>query len=1329
MKRLTYILCLLCFSFISQAQTYTYLNIKDGLSHRHVYSISKDNKGYMWFLTQKGADRYNGSAFKHYNFTVDHKILNTSAHLKSLYFTADSLLFQVGSDGKVFRFNEQSDQFDYIYSYPNETNEILLLSFNYIDSDNKIWMGSKGNLHIYDSKKDKEVTITQHPLYAATAITEMRPNTFAIGTTNGIYGATITGDTLRLNNTTPLLNNLEKQIEKLYYHEATHSLIISTLRKGLYIYKIDEGKLSEPFDLKTASVNEITTFSDSEVLVATNGAGVFKIDLENNTWEPFIVANYDEVGEMNGNNIKDILIDDENRIWMANYPNGVTIRTDRNNLDFDVIQHIPKKNTGLIHNQVNDFVEDKDGDIWFATNNGISVYFPKQDRWESYLSSYDNDKDINNHMFLTINEVRPGIVWAGGYSSGLYEINKSTKRHKLLLSNEKEQISEPDKCIRAILKGTNQSIWVGGYYNLRQIDPEKMQIRYFNNISAITSLEEMNESNLWIGTSKGLFLLDKTNGNSRHINLPTSNPSVNVLYQNKDGVLYIGTNDGLFLFNSVTNTFKHFHTQNSSLLSNSIQSIVPDKDQPRVYLATDSELSLYEEDTERIYNWTKDQGMLDTFFNTNSGIQLSNGEILFGSADGVILFDQECIFPTEYKSKLVFEELEVNQRSVYPSQKQSILTQLIDKTNKITLGFRDNNIALEIGSINFDNPSNILYSWQMEGLNDEWSEPSPNTRLVFSNLSPGTYFLKVRTILSGSLNQTLEERTLQINVKQPFWWSAAAKVIYVVGFIILLLLLIRYLIKRSERKLVDHTKQFYYNTAHDIRVPLQLIQEPLMELKEKEDLTTEGMSNIRIVLRNLNILLTQNDTTINFERMEKNKNRLYLSEHNLPSFIENIVKLTIPVAEIKQIDINFNNTITGQFKIWMDNEKIRTILSNLLNQIIECSDDFKSINIIIGVIQNEWFLEITYEGKPLPIETIQDSTNGKFIDDAIQKNTTITDNLGLQLIGQLLKLYQGSIQFKNVDKKSYYIRLNLPIYHQAITDAELVSQFHKKETSTPDTNKTSPLNVNPSLNSISTVNGTGTDKLLILLVESDPDIIEQMNNNFSDTYEIINTPKGQEAISIAKRLRPSIIISRMNLEDIKGTELSATLKSEFETSHIPIILMTDSNEEKHIIKGLQNGADEFILKPFNYRILKASIANLLSNRALLRDRYASLEIQESIDCEHCTTNLEWKFIATIKESVEKHMSEPDFTVDKLCAILNMSRTSFYNKLKDLTNKTPSDYIRIIKLNYAAKLLLEKEFTISEIADKTGFNDAKYFREVFKKHYNMTPSKYAKEKQR
>lgn len=200
----------------------------------------------------------------------------------------------------------------------------------------------------------------------------------------------------------------------------------------------------------------------------------------------------------------------------------------------------------------------------------------------------------------------------------------------------------------------------------------------------------------------------------------------------------------------------------------------------------------------------------------------------------------------------------------------------------------------------------------------------------------------------------------------------------------------------------------------------------------------------------------------------------------------------------------------------------------------------------------------------------------------------------------------------------------------------------------------------------------------------------------------------------------------MYFQDMKGTELSLTLKGDIETSHIPIILLTDKNDEKHILKGLQNGADEYILKPFNYRILKASMANLLANRALLRDKYASLEIQEPIDCIHCSTNLDWKFIATVKEKVEEHMSEADFTVDKLCAILNMSRTSFYNKLKDLTNKTPSDYIRLIKLNHAALLLKSQEFTIAEIAEKTGFNDAKYFREVFKKHYNMTPSKYAKE---
>lgn len=189
-------------------------------------------------------------------------------------------------------------------------------------------------------------------------------------------------------------------------------------------------------------------------------------------------------------------------------------------------------------------------------------------------------------------------------------------------------------------------------------------------------------------------------------------------------------------------------------------------------------------------------------------------------------------------------------------------------------------------------------------------------------------------------------------------------------------------------------------------------------------------------------------------------------------------------------------------------------------------------------------------------------------------------------------------------------------------------------------------------------------------------------------------------------------------------------EKDIETSHIPIILLTALSTDKNIIEGLQSGADEYIVKPFNIGILRATIANLLANRALLRRKYANLELNdknEDIPCANCNNDLDREFIATVKKIVDDNMDNPGFNVDTLCSLMNMSRTSFYNKIKALTDQAPADYIRLIKLKYAAQLLEEQRYTITEIAERTGFNDAKYFREVFKKHFNVSPSQYAKDK--
>lgn len=1328
MKRLIPVLCLLFLSIITQAQSYTYLGVNEGLSHRHVYSIQKDSKGYMWFLTYEGADRFNGAEFKHYNFFLDGHKLNSSTHLKNLFYSPDNILWQIGSDGKVFQYNNYSDKFELFYTYPNESNETTILDFSDIDENNRIWMAYQGNLHIYNYQKRKEVSITQHPLYAATSIEQLQGDSYAIGTTHGVFLAEIRNDSLQLTTNSLLIEKLPMRIEQLYYHKESNSLIIATLRQGLFIYDIEKGTLSSQLDLQTTSVNKMTHYNEDEILVATNGAGVFLLNVTKQTLQPYIIADYDSPNGMNGNNIKDIFLDESDRIWMANYPEGITIRNNQN-MNYEWIRHIPKHSQSLIHDEVNCILEDKDGDLWFATTNGISLYHTKTDRWESYLSSYNQELTINNHMFISLCEVSPGIIWVGGYNSGVYEINKHTHKSKLLLSNQLQQINQPDKCIRAIVKDKDNSIWVGAYYNLKQINIGNERIRYFNDLNSITTLVEKDASSIWVASAKGLYILEKKSGNSRKIDLPIISPFVHTLHQDKTGNLYIGTNEGLLIFDPKSGTFKHFHKENSFLISNIVRSIVTDKDDNFAYLATDKGLSKLNLEDLSFQNWTKDQGLLTTFFSGNAGIQLKNGDYLFGSANGVVRFGQNSKVQSGYNSKMILEELIVNQQVIHPTDNNTVLNAPLNEVDHITLKFKENNVSIKVGSINYDYPSNILYTWKMDGLYDKWSLPTEETKFNFTNLNPGTYKFTVRAIPRDNSKEVLEERVIHIEVLNPYWWNVLAKTMYLLIIVGLLVLITRYFIQRSEKKLVDHTKQFYYNTAHDIKVPLRLIKEPLQEIHEKEQLSPNGLNNLRVVLRNLNTLLAQNDNVINYERMEKNKNKLYLSEHNLSHLVDRIIKQTLPIAELKQVSIKLENTLEEDLLVWIDKDKIKAIFNNLLNNAIEKTPDFKSVKLQMGMDTDSWFFEVNHEGDLIPEEQLNSLKDGKCLDDAIYGNTEAQKELGLRLVCQLVKVHNGTVSLDSNKESGTTFRVNLPFYHKSMA-YEAPKEEHKTILKLPPVihrlpilKKGTPIN-HKILNNHDFVNDGR--KPTVLLAEDDATLQAEIINNLSDDYIIETAKLGHDAIHMAKELRPDIIISRMYFQDMKGTELSLTLKGDIETSHIPIILLTDKNDEKHILKGLQNGADEYILKPFNYRILKASMANLLANRALLRDKYASLEIQEPIDCIHCSTNLDWKFIATVKEKVEEHMSEADFTVDKLCAILNMSRTSFYNKLKDLTNKTPSDYIRLIKLNHAALLLKSQEFTIAEIAEKTGFNDAKYFREVFKKHYNMTPSKYAKE---
>jgi len=253
-----------------------------------------------------------------------------------------------------------------------------------------------------------------------------------------------------------------------------------------------------------------------------------------------------------------------------------------------------------------------------------------------------------------------------------------------------------------------------------------------------------------------------------------------------------------------------------------------------------------------------------------------------------------------------------------------------------------------------------------------------------------------------------------------------------------------------------------------------------------------------------------------------------------------------------------------------------------------------------------------------------------------------------------------------------------------------------------------------------------TTDFRVLIIEADEELSHQLEQSLSEKYTVQTTNNGKEALEMVKEYKPDLIISDMILSsDMDGEELCTTLKNDIETSHIPIVLLIALDDKKSILKGLRTGADEYVIKPFNMEILKVTLTNLLASKALLRRKYANLELNNPNECINCSTDIDWRFVDSVKKHVEENMSNPSFNVDVLCTLLNMSRTSFYNKIKALTDQAPADYARLIRLKRAAQLLKEQQHSITEVAEMTGFNDPKYFREVFKKHFKVSPSKYAK----
>ena len=1313
MKYIVYIL--LFFPVWVTAQTYKYIGIEDGLSNRRIFNIQKDAQGYMWFLTNEGMDRYNGKDIKHYKLNKEGTILDAPIRLGWLYTEPHIGIWVVGKQGRVFQYEADRDDFKMVYKLP-DTSEAI--SCGYLDRNDNIWICRKDTVLLYNIK-DAHIVRFPNVLHSSiTAIEQVDEHHFFIATETGVRYVKLENGILE---TMPVetLDYFHAQVSELYFHRQLKRLFIGSFERGVFVYDMNTQEIIRPdADLSDVNIARISPLNETELLIATEGMGVYKVNVNTCELEDYIIANYQSYNEMNGNNINDVFVDEEKRIWLANYPTGITVIDNRYE-NYHWMKHAMGNAQSLINDQVQAVIEDHEGDLWFGTSNGISLYNSKTGQWHSFLSSFNHQLKDKNHIFITLCEVAPGIIWAGGYTSGIYKINKETLSVEYFSPYLLSHVNmRPDKYIRDIVKDSRGHIWSGGYYNLKCFDLETNSARLYPGLNSITSIVEKDKDNMWIGTAAGLYLLNRNTGEYQYIEMEIGITYINTLYQADNGLLYIGTNGmGVFIYNPQDKTFEHYFSDNSALVSNRIFTILPEVD-GRIMMSTENGITCFHTKEKIFRNWTRGEGLLPAYFNAAAGTVRKNKNFVFGSTDGAIELPMNVKFPDYKFSRLVFSDFHLSYQPVYPGVKDSPLQKSIDETDVLELAYDENTFSFEVSTINYDSPGNALYSWKLEGFYEKWTQPGANNLIRFTNLPPGRYILHVRAISREEHDIVFQERAMKIIITQPFWsswWAILCYILLVIGGFYFVLRVINL---RKQKNISDEKTQFFINTAHDIRTPLTLIKAPLEELLEEETLTDNGITRTNIALRNVEVLLRLVSNLINFERTDVYSSKMSVSEYELNTYMNEIYNSFSSYAAIRRIEYTYESTFS-YMNVSFDKEKMDSILKNIISNSLKYTPENGKVSISVSDTNDSWKVIIKDTGIGIPASEQSKLFKLHFrASNAINSKVT-GSGIGLMLVGKLVSLHGGKISVDSVEHQGTTIKIVFPKKNktsQSISD-EASSKFEAL----------APVLPAPNVPAKTTATIDDPNLRRILVVEDNDELRSYLVSSLSSIYNVQACANGKEALIIIKEYWPELVLSDIMMPEMRGDELCVAIKSDIEISHIPVLLLTALGEENNILDGLSIGADEYLIKPFSVKILRANIANLLANRELLRMRYANLDIEAKsmVPSANGTNSLDWKFISNVKKIVDENINNPEFSVDVLCESSGMSRTSFYCKLKALTGQSPTEFIRVMRLKRATELLKEGRYAINEISDMVGFSETKYFREVFKKYYKMSPSRYAK----
>lgn len=1328
------------------------LNTDNGLSSARVYSIVEAEDGAMWISTKRGVDRYNGQQVRNYTLATDMQFSDASGRNIKLTKDSQQHIYAYDNKGKIYIYNKVKDTFQVQVNLMNVLGGSVVLNDLLVDDKGCFWMALDRGVYMMAhlsiaGSKDKTAYNKGKYILKNTYVNHIRffGKQLLIGSPSGVF-------TYSQNAAQPRLLLRGYSVLSSYHDVKAHQIWLGTFHRGILLLDDRTWKplssltrFSSLSDIPLIPVRSIIPYDAATILMAVDGAGVYAYDKK--TCKTNLLLNTDGRPEnvLHGNGVYALCKDHLGDLWMGSYSGGVDMAIPmEHTLEF--VRHENLNSQSLINNGVNDVMQSVDAQgrnskIWYATDKGVSIYDEQTHLWHHSLY---------NKVALTLCQTADGKVLVGTYGDGIFQVHADGSSSRAYsVSNGKLKTDY----VYSIFKDSEGGLWIGCLDGDLVHIPSSLEkngkvdnsVNYLpiNEVQSI--VESPDKKIIAVGTTHGCYRIDKRSLRVSRFFYPSEFPSVDynffvnaMDFQDARHIWIATDGGGLYLYDWQKHQVKNY-TISQSLPSNTVYALVKTPI-GKVWMSTDKGLAFIDHGKVTNLNFFKG---LEREYKRMAVVRTQDGRMIFGSSEGAVVLASKFARGLNYKAPLHITGVEVEGKTFDEAdQLENWHAELFEmlQEGKMSFSHDEKTLIVHFESINYPYQHDIQYQYYLAGYDHQWSVPSAYQQARFANLPPGSYTLHVKAI-GRSNGRILGEATLRIHIAQPWWNSWWAWIAYLCILGVIVYFGWDYYRERLHRKYYDDKINFFVNTAHNIRTPLSLVLAPLADLAKDTTLGDKSRKFLEMALCNGDKLLRMVSELLDFQKMAVVKTQVHMQKVELSVLLrQQVDKFQMSVQEKH---LNLRLATCGQHTFSTDLSMMDLIFENLLSNAIKYTKVGGTITISASIdkVGKQVSIQVSDTGIGIPKTEAKHIFQSFFRASNAVNSQEMGSGLGLMLTRQLVQKLGGKLTFESEEGKGSVFLVVLP--DNGYVDVSVSS----KPSSLPET----------SYNSMSTDEKIKSEESLkdtLLFVDDNEDLRQYIRMAFADQYHVVDVESGEAALKyLSENGECDIVVSDVMMPGMQGDELCRSIKENKETSWLPVILLTAKAGRDFMIEGLYLGADDYIAKPFDSAILASKIASMLKNRCRLSQYYMerSLAIVRGEDSGQSSQKsllpsepsvpsssdeknkssdekdlgldpMDQAFVEKATRLVLDNLSDTDFTIDRLCREMAMSRTLFYGKLKTLTGQGPQDFIRLIRLEQAAQCLKQGD-SVLDVSVKTGFVNVKYFSTVFKKHFGVSPSKY------